>query len=335
MKNLLTIMSVFLLTSCTSNAQTITPLSIKTIGETLPKIRHITDMKAVGDTLLFVYETEDGYGQRFLRRAVMDIYEQTLNISPEFGKKDDGYYTSYMPYPFLNCDNNIQVVSQDDCEIYNLSGDSSLSRTKKYLMDSSSSVPFPLSQYVQDVYAVSPDSYVFIGREPNGGPQYAMTANTTTQQVDTIRKIAISSELTTWMPNAGELTFSSKYNRLAFAYRLHPIIDIFGMDGRLIKQLRLAPDTFDSKTLEEADFEELNPLHTVDITATPDYIYALYWGCKYLDAQTSNPTVFKIDWNGNIVNKYTIAASLYKVSYSNDFIIGWSSQKFIKIPIVK
>ncbi len=330
MKALFCFISVLLAVSCTSNAQTLTPQPLELTVETLPVIRHITDMKVSGDTLLFVYETEDGYGQRFLRSAKVDEENLTLSIGSEIGKKEDGYYTSYMPYPFLNAQNKLQIVSQDDCEIYDLSPDGVLTRTKQNLFDGNSTIPFPLSQYVQDVYAASPDTYVFIGREPNGGSQYAMTANTTTHQVDTIRKITISPELQAWMPNAGEMGYSTKYNSITFAYRLHPAFDIIGMDGELLKQLRFSPDSFDPKTLEQADFEDLNPLHTVDIAVTSEYIYALVLGCKYSETQTTNPTVLKIDWNGNIADTYTISRPLYKIAVTrNNNLIGWNGKEFV------
>ncbi|MCC8037041.1 MAG: TolB-like 6-bladed beta-propeller domain-containing protein [Bacteroidales bacterium] len=330
MKALLCIISAFLVVSCASNAQTLTPLRLVLLCEELPAIKHITDMKVSSDTLLFVYESEDGYGQRFLRSAKIDEDNLSLNIGSEIGKKEDGYYTSYMPYPFLDTQNKMQIVSQDDCEIYDLYSDGVLTRTKQNVLDGKSIVPFPLSHYIQDVYSANPSTYVFIGREPNGGSQYVITANTMTHQVDTIRKIAMSPQLQTWMPNAGEMAFSCKYNRIAFAYRLHPVIDIIGMDGELIKQLRLSADTFEPNTLEQADFEDLNPLHTVDITVTPEYIYALVWGCRYSAIQTTNPTILKVDWNGNIADTYTISMPLYKIAVTSTYnLIGWTGKEFV------
>jgi len=76
-----------------------------------------------------------------------------------------------MPYPFIANDSTIRVVSQDDCEIYNIENDTAFVRSKQYLMTGNSTVPFPISQYVQDVFMTAPDKYVFIGREPKGGRQ--------------------------------------------------------------------------------------------------------------------------------------------------------------------
>lgn len=334
MKNLIIFIFALTLTSCSVSAQQSAAAQKLTLtGCTLPAIRHIIDMKITGDTIWFAYETEGGYGQRFLRRAIIDSKNHTLNVGPEMGHKGDGYYVSYMPYPVNNCDSTRLVVSQDDGEVYRVENDSVLSQTKKYIFSDGSSLPFQLSQYVQDVSMVAPDRFVFIGREPNGGTQYALKANITTAQVDTIRRIQLTPELISWMPNAGELAYSNLYDRLAFAYRLHPMIEIFGMDGKLIKQVRICEDTFNSATLKEADFEDRNPLQIVDIAATPENIYALHWNFKYADAEDTAPTIFKIDWDGKIVDRLcNVPMPLYKIAVGDDnSIIGWNGKEFIQI----
>lgn len=329
------ILSLFmlLLASCTANAHVTTNQPFTLIGDSLPPIRHITDMKAVADTLWFVYETVDGFGQRFLRKAVIDQDNNTLDVGPVIGKKPDGYFMVNMPYPVYDIDNNMKVVNQEDGEIFNCAHDSVLTRTKNYILSGNSVLPFPLSQYVQNVYFVSPNNYVFVGREPNGGEQFAMKANVATAEIDSIRKIQLSSELTTWLPNAGELAYSKRYDRLAFAYRLHPIIEIFGMNGKLIKQVRIGEDTFNPNTIAEADFEEMNPLHIVDISVTPQYIYALHWNFKYTDAENTAPTIFKIDWDGNIIDRVSnVPIPLYKITVCDDnLIIGWNGKEFVSL----
>jgi len=290
-------------------------------------------MKAIADTLWFVYETEDGFGQRFLRKAIIDRENNTLDVEPVIGKKSDGYFMAYMPYPVYGVDGNMQVVNQEDGEIFCCKNDSILTPTKNYILSGSSTVPFPISQYVQDITCVNPDNYVFIGREPNGGEQYAMKANIATAEIDTIRKIQLSTELTTWLPNAGELAYSKRHDRFAFAYRLHSIIEIFGMDGKLLRQVRIGLDTFNPETLEEADFEELNPIHIVDIAVTPNNIYALHWNFKYADAEDTAPTIFNIDWDGKIIDRlFNVPMPLYKIAVGDDnSIIGWNGKEFINI----
>lgn len=333
---ILPIIALTLFMSGCANAQsTITTTKLKISGEPLPAIRHVTDMKVSGDTLLFVFECENGYGQRFLRRAIIDNANNTINISPDMGKREGGYYASYMPYPFISDNGAIHVVGQDDCELFTVENDTAFVRTRQYLMDSNSTVPFPLSQYVQDVYMTNLDKYVFIGREPNGGRQYAMTADLATSKIDTIKQINISPELQTWMPNTGEMVYSGKHNRLAFAYKLHPIIEIFDTDDKIIKSIKIGEDTFDPKTLEEADFEAMNSLHTVDLTYTSDYIYALHWGYGYSDADKYAPTIYKIDWNGNVIDKFfNTPYPLYRISaIDNNRLIGWNGKEFVLIQL--
>lgn len=281
-----------------------------------------------------MHDSEESHGQLFLRRAVIDLADNHLDISPEIGKKDDGYYMSYMPYPFISADAGVHVISQDDGEIYDII-DTALVRTKRYLMNGKTEAPFLLSGYVQNVFMTAPERYVFIGREPNGGRQYAMRADLESSRIDTIRQIAISADLQTWMPNVGEMVFSSKHNRHSFAYRLHPIVEIFSMDGTSLKYIRLGQDTFDRATLNEADFEDLNPLHTVDLTNTSDYIYALYWSYRYDERATRFPSIIKFDMDGNIIERFSdIPSPLCRIAAISDSrFIGWTGNRFILITL--
>lgn len=292
-------------------------------------------MKVSGDTLFFVHDSEESQGLLFLRRAFIDLADNHLDISPEIGKKDDGYYMSYMPYPFIGTDAGVHVISQDDGEIYDITDDTALVRTKRYLMNGKTEAPFLLSGYVQNVFMTAPERYVFIGREPNGGRQYAMRDDLESSRIDTIRQIAISADLQTWMPNVGEMVFAPKRDRLVFAYRLHPIVEIFSMDGTSLKYIRLGQDTFDRSTLNEADFEDLNPLHTVDLSYTSDYIYALYWSYRYDERATRFPSIIKFDMEGNIIERYSdIPSPLCRIAAISDSrLIGWTGNRFILITL--
>ena len=325
MKILKTMALSLLMPVCANAQSTALHAKFDVAGNALPAIRHMTDMKMTGDTLLFVYEGHENNGQRCLRRAVVDRDSNTIKVSPDMGKRDDGYYVSYMPLPFIADNGSIRVIGQDDCEIYSVENDTAFVRTRQYLMDGNSSVPFPLSLYAQDVFMTDPDKYVFIGREPKGGRQYAMKADLTCSKIDTIRQINISPELQAWMPNMGEMAYSGKHDRLAFAYMFHPIVEIFDTDGNIISSVRVGKDTFNPKTLEEADFHELNHLHFIDITTTDDYIYALHNGYS-----ESSRSIYKIDWNGNIISWEALKVSLQKIAVGKDnSVTGWTGNDFI------
>lgn len=335
MKTLI-IMALSLLISGCANAQSKSMCSsLDVVGTQLPAIRHMNDMKMSADTLLFVYECEGGYGQQYLRRAVVDTEKNKLSVSNDMGKREGGYYVSDMPYPFITSCGSIGVISRDNGEVYSVSNDTVFIRTKQYLLDDNFKISFPLSQYVQDVFAISPDRYVFIGREPKGGRQFAMTTDMTSSEIDTIRQVNISPDLQAWMPNTGEMAYSDKYDRLAFAYKLHPVVEIFNTDGGTIKSVKIGDETFNPKTLEEADFDDLNILHTVDVTCTPDYIYALYWGFKYADSQKSMPAIIKLDWDGNIIARYSdLAYPLYRIATKDDStIVGWTGKEFVSMSL--
>ena len=76
---ILLVMALSLFKSGCANAQPPTSTTnMEIISEPLPAIRHITDMKISGDTLLFAFECEGGDGQRFLRRAIIDRANKTI-----------------------------------------------------------------------------------------------------------------------------------------------------------------------------------------------------------------------------------------------------------------
>lgn len=335
MKRLQLSAPALLLAVCATTGQTPLLSEFDLTGAPLPQIRHVTEMKVSGDTLLFVHDSEESQGLLFLRRAFIDLADNHLDISPEIGKKDDGYYMSYMPYPFIGTDAGVHVISQDDGEIYDITNDTALVRTERDLMNVETEVPIPLSGYVQNIFMTAPERYVFMGREPNGGRQYAMRADLEASRIDTIRQIAISADLQTWMPNVGEMVFSPKCDRLAFAYRLHPIVEVFSMDGTSLKYIRIGEDIFDRATLNEADFEDLNPLHTVDLTYTSDYIYALYWSYRYDERATRFPSIVKIDFDGNIIERFSdIPSPLCRIAAISDSrLIGWTGNRFILITL--
>ena len=79
----------------------------------------------------------------------------------------------------------------------------------------------------------------------------------------------------------------------------------------------------------------MNSLHTVDLTYTTDYIYALHWGCGYSDADKYAPTIYKIDWNGKVIDRYfNMPYPLYRIAALDDSqLIGWDGKELCIIQL--
>lgn len=87
MKRLQLSAPALLLAACATTGQTPLLSEFDLTGDPLPPVRHVTEMKVSGDTLFFVHDSEESHGQLFLRRAVIDLADNHLDISPEIGKK--------------------------------------------------------------------------------------------------------------------------------------------------------------------------------------------------------------------------------------------------------
>ena len=80
MKQVLVFIFALLLTGC-ANAQSVSIHKLDLTGCSLPPIRHITDMKISGDTLLFVYETEDGLNRNAMLLTSAPILGRLMAVT--------------------------------------------------------------------------------------------------------------------------------------------------------------------------------------------------------------------------------------------------------------
>ena len=90
MKRLQLSAAALLLAVCAATGQTPLLSEFDLTGDPLPPVRHVTEMKASGDTLFFVHDSEESQGLLFLRRAFIDLADNHLDISPEIVKNEDG-----------------------------------------------------------------------------------------------------------------------------------------------------------------------------------------------------------------------------------------------------
>lgn len=50
-------------------------------------------------------------------------------------------------------------------------------------------------------------------------------------------------------------------------------------------------------------------------------------------AQVAKSTIYKIDWDGNIIALYQVNSALKSIAaYNDNILIGWTGNNFIKIP---
>ncbi|MDE6188579.1 MAG: hypothetical protein K2G17_10705, partial [Duncaniella sp.] len=64
-------------------------------------------------------------------------------------------------------------------------------------------------------------------------------------------------------------------------------------------------------------------------------IYALHWGYGYSDADKTAPIIYKIDWNGKVIDRYfNVPYPLYHIAALNDsMLISWVGKNFVLIPL--
>ena len=61
---------------------------------------------------------------------------------------------------------------------------------RKYVIDSGMNMPFPLTSYVGDIFALADERYIFTAREPAGGAVWAMTTDFSTNKISPVRRLA-------------------------------------------------------------------------------------------------------------------------------------------------
>lgn len=308
----------------------VTPLK----ADSLPDISHIIDMKAAGEKIIITYELKEGYGQRIMRDIYHDTTTNTLSFGKEYGKRDNGYYQLYMPYLIDSSDGNLQVVSQDDGELFSVGADYKLESTGRFLIGTNFNIPFPISLYLKDIQQLSTNKYIFIAREPNGGRQSIFISDIDSMAISEIRPIIANADYPTWMVNTGELAYSDKNGICAFAYRLYPKVDLFKPSGETITIHTVAEGGFDPQTVDYADMEEHNTLYFINLTQTSDYIYALYLGKKWSDINhnAGSSKIYKFNHLGEIVCTIDIPVTLHKIAALDDGqIFAWDGKKFLLI----
>ena len=306
-----------LVASCANASGLWRELSVDSIPQ---ELAHVIDMKIMGDTLWLSYETHSGMGQRFLKAYTIDYQCDSLKYIGEPCRRDDGYYHSYMPYVFTMPDGAPGLVSQDECALFSIADNLSVKPMRKYVIDSGMNMPFPLTSYVGDIFALADERYIFTAREPAGGAVWAMTTDFSTNKISPVRRLAHLPDEISWVANTGELACWPSKSICAYAYKLYPCIDFFTTAGDTIASVQVASETFDPATLVEADAEDSNILHFIDTAQSSDRLYALYWGKTYADMRkdsdrgSAKSRLFQFDLQGNLLNVKELPGQIYKIA---------------------
>lgn len=300
--------------------------------DSMPQISHIIDMKLQNDTLFLTYENHEEMGQQFLKAYLYDHNKKKLTLIKEMCRMDNGYYQSYMPGIILNPYGGLELVGKDECKIYNVDHNLYITPTHRHLTGAELKMPFALTSYVTDVSKIDSDRYVFIARKPRGGSQSAFITDFADSTVTEIKKLAYNPEYDSWIANTGKMVYNHSEKTMAFAYRLHPCIEFFYINGGLVKSLKIGTDTFMPETLEDADTENMNIIHFIDIDCSKETLFALYMGKKYNEILPSDHTLLYIfDFEGKKMKEYDIPAVITNLATSGDgkTIISYDGNKFI------
>ncbi len=293
-------------------------------------------MKAAGDALYCVYENDGSFGQRMLGCFTINSRNRSLSYNGDFGKMPDGYWQTYMPYPFMSPAGELTVAGMDDGRVYKPGHGLSLYPGQRYLIGTGSSTSYPLSMYVSDIFQLTVDDYIYVGRQPKGGIQAALRTDCATMEITEIKPLIADQRYPSWIVNTGEMIYNSREKICAYAYRLFPKIDFFDLDGNTINSVIFAIDSFDPSTIDMADTETLNPIHFIDLTQTASHIYALYCGTTIADAMSENAgsTIYRLDSDGKVAGTYSVGIFIRNFAAINDTtFIAWTGSQFLFIKI--
>lgn len=125
---------------------------------------------------------------------------------------------------------------------------------------------------------------------------------------------------TKFLSNQGVFVMHPHKNQFAYSLNFSSNMDFFQVENNkihLIKSLRLGNPSYRSvveSNMFSADLTKETIIGYLDISATSNYVYALYSGQKaYEDGRKSN-VVLVFDWEGNPVKKYILDTEAYYIT---------------------
>lgn len=129
---------------------------------------------------------------------------------------------------------------------------------------------------------------------------------------------------TKYLSNQGVLIMNPSHNLFAYSLNFSSNLDFFKVESNnieLIKSLRLGNPVYRSVvegSMFSADLTEESIIGYIDISATSDYVYALYSTKKAHESGRKSNTVLVFDWAGNPVKKYILNSEAYYVTVDEE-----------------
>ena len=127
---------------------------------------------------------------------------------------------------------------------------------------------------------------------------------------------------TRYLANQGDLVMNPKKKEFASSVNFSSNIDFFEIVNNKIKvkkSLRLGdpiskPFVGGGGTIFSVDLTEDTQIGYINLSATTQYVYALYSDKKVYEASRKSNIVLVFDWNGNPVKKYVLDTDAYYIA---------------------
>lgn len=136
--------------------------------------------------------------------------------------------------------------------------------------------------------------------------------------------------------SSGKIIANFPSNRIYYINSHLPEIEIYDNSLNLIKRL-LGPDLLKVNytiTDNEIIFKKAIPFSYLEYCCNDDYLYTLYMGNFLTEEkrlQDNNLWIFKFDWNGNLIESYSVPQYIENISISTDkdsfYATGYDSEE--------
>ncbi len=322
---------ILLLCSCSVAKKSIELSSKEFSADSTLDIKHIDNMKIVGDLLYIQLDN-------VLCSYFIDYESKELkfnNFLFENGTHDSLYYM----IPFWDNEGNLLMVDRYNMVLFKASADS-LQRTSESIISLEAKRAHKIIE-ARQVFYKAPDEYYFIGNSASGTQAIYHSDNRTDSLiVSEIKSIIYDETYPSWSVNYGTFAYNYQNEMGVWAYKMFPAIMIYDFVDKTYKIIEFGEQTFDPSTISKADLWDNNPIHFRSVSATNDYIYALYWGEFYSEmdkkesAGTAESKIIKFDWKGKVKKIYTVNKKIRNFTIDdNERIIAHDGKEFLLIEL--